>query len=584
MATTLQILSKTPTSISLRGTKNQTNSMAMAVGPGNDYETIWANAAASQLVGSDQTGSFDVTFSSGLTSNTQYGAVAFLFGGGTGEVSSVLDGTLPSPALSSVSVNKLASNYAQMNFSMVADGGYYPRNVQYSLDNGSTWTTGYTASGGSAVSGQFITPLDLVANTAYTMQTRVNTTAGNTTSPSVSFTTLSAEPTITQEAATDTSVTIGYSFAADGGAFDKTIAYTVDGGVHWVQGVTVTGGGAATGNFTISNLQPNTSYNLIVRVTTGAGTITLDDMTITTEAIASDHHLLYAPLKFLDDMQGYTIEPIGSSPAAIESVNMPQFVAWIKSTSYWTTALNNGVYIERFDAYIYKALDVYTLQVVLVGKDGATHNWRSVTENSESAFVAAALANAGITVSTAGIPSIEKSSIVPTIVEYRYEAKTVDKIYGPVETTVVTGVTGAVRAGSPGIGAGIQFDGAVFWNKVENVVDSNKTMDYLQQRVGHGGDSHYLTLFYTDGTSYAFENGGDVYEALYGITYTGTPDYSGFDYIDLTATTALMSLSKRIKKLYGSVNGQARMIYPAFGHVDYGQSGDEYGHNGGGGD
>lgn len=575
MTTTLQILSKTPTSISLRGAKDQTNSMAIAVGPGNDYETIWANAAASQAVGSGQTGSFDVTFSSGLASNTQYGAVAFLFGGGAGEVSSVLDGTLPSPALSSVSVNKLSSDYVEINFSMVADGGYYSRNVQYSLDNGSTWTTGYTASGGSAVSGQIITPFNLVANTAYTMQTRVSTTAGNTTSPSVSFTTLSAEPTITQESATDSSVLMRFSFAADGGAYDKTIVYTIDGGVNWITAGTVTGGGAVFGTFEIENLQPNTSYNLIVRVTTGAGTITLDDMTITTGGIASDHHLVYAPLKFLDDMQGYTIEPIGSSPAAIESVNMPQFVTWVKGVSQWARELNNGVDIERFDVYVYKTLSIYTFQVALIGKDGAIHNWRAFTENSASALAATALASTGVTISTAGLPSIEKSSIVPTTVEYRYEAKTVSsfygpvnggatkatKMYGPAEVDVVSGVTGTIRTG--GIGNVTAFDATTFWDSQGSHVDKNKVPVYLYFTADSTQGARGLVLErirYLDGT---YRNLRTASMASFvtvktafardGITLASMTD--GVDYIDLTP-------------LY-SKESQTKLIHQEFGHLNY---------------
>ena len=139
--------------------------------------------------------------------------------------------------------------------------------------------------------------------------------------------------------------------------------------------------------------------------------------------------------------------------------------------------------------------------------------------------------------------------------------KEIAKLYGPVTTTIVTGVSGTIRSGSAGIGAGIQFDGAVFWDKVKNVVDTSKTMDYLQQQVSHGGDSYYLTLFYTDETSYAFENGGDVDTNLYGITYTGTPQYSGLDYIDLTTTTTTGTVTKEIQKLYGSVNGQTKLVY-----------------------
>lgn len=186
------------------------------------------------------------------------------------------------PYKDTLSVNKVWDTMADITYSVPSDGGRYDKTLQYSLD-GTNWTTYDTISGGSAKSSSFIL-MNLTPNTSYTLRSRVttNNAAYIVNNDNLTVTTLSAAPTITQEAATDTSVTIGYSFAADGGAYDKTIAYTVDGGAHWMQGATVTGGGAVAGNFTISDLQPGTSYNLIVRVTTGAGTITLDDMTIST--------------------------------------------------------------------------------------------------------------------------------------------------------------------------------------------------------------------------------------------------------------------------------------------------------------
>ena len=80
------------------------------------------------------------------------------------------------------------STSATISYSTTADGGYYAKNIQYSLDNGSTWVTGATVTGGTATTGS-ITISGLTPGTAYTVQTRVNTTAGNTNGASVSFTT-----------------------------------------------------------------------------------------------------------------------------------------------------------------------------------------------------------------------------------------------------------------------------------------------------------------------------------------------------------------------------------------------------------
>lgn len=88
-----------------------------------------------------------------------------------------------------LSVNTLGETDVVMNYSTTADGNKYTKSVQYSLDNGSTWTTGATVSTGSASSGTF-TISGLTDDTSYTLKCRVSTTAGNTNGTDVTFTTL----------------------------------------------------------------------------------------------------------------------------------------------------------------------------------------------------------------------------------------------------------------------------------------------------------------------------------------------------------------------------------------------------------
>lgn len=76
---------------------------------------------------------------------------------------------------------------AQVSYSTVADGGYYNKTIEYSLDNGSTWVTGAVVSSGSASSGTF-TITGLNVGTTYTMKSRVRTTAGSTDNTNVVFT------------------------------------------------------------------------------------------------------------------------------------------------------------------------------------------------------------------------------------------------------------------------------------------------------------------------------------------------------------------------------------------------------------
>ena len=75
---------------------------------------------------------------------------------------------------------------ASFSYAFTADGGYYNRSVQYSLDNGATWTTAATVSGGSAANGTF-TIEGLLSGSAYTMKIRSSTTAGATLGEDVLF-------------------------------------------------------------------------------------------------------------------------------------------------------------------------------------------------------------------------------------------------------------------------------------------------------------------------------------------------------------------------------------------------------------
>lgn len=80
----------------------------------------------------------------------------------------------------SVAAGVVTNNTIRIDYSTLADGGYYPKTVEYSLDGGATWVTGATVSTGSATSGSF-TISGLSESTAYSVLTRTATPAGDTT-------------------------------------------------------------------------------------------------------------------------------------------------------------------------------------------------------------------------------------------------------------------------------------------------------------------------------------------------------------------------------------------------------------------
>lgn len=90
-----------------------------------------------------------------------------------------------------VNAEALDATSIKIDYITAAGGGHYRQEVQYSLDNGVTWTTGDTVpiSTTAATPGSFnITGLQ--SNTTYQIQIRVRTSTGSSTSVSTTATTL----------------------------------------------------------------------------------------------------------------------------------------------------------------------------------------------------------------------------------------------------------------------------------------------------------------------------------------------------------------------------------------------------------
>lgn len=89
-------------------------------------------------------------------------------------------------------VTDITTSSATIAYSTGADGGYYDKTIEYSLDNGTTWTTGATVTGGSAASGSF-TITGLTPGASYTVKVRTTTTAGSTNSDDITIVTISKD-------------------------------------------------------------------------------------------------------------------------------------------------------------------------------------------------------------------------------------------------------------------------------------------------------------------------------------------------------------------------------------------------------
>lgn len=126
--------------------------------------------------------------------------------------------------------------------------------------------------------------LTIAPNTRYTIGIYATNGTYNTGSQRVgNYVTLAPVATMSLDSVTDTTATIDYSVAADGGFYSKDLEYSLDGGSTWTTAATIVGSTATTGSFTITGLTEETAYTLKSRITTTAGSSNNTDVTFTTE-------------------------------------------------------------------------------------------------------------------------------------------------------------------------------------------------------------------------------------------------------------------------------------------------------------
>ena len=132
-----------------------------------------------------------------IKGNTRYTLGMYAYNGYVSTGSQRIGNYVTLPYAATLSLNTANSDNLVINYSTPASGGYYAQTIEYSVDGGTTWSTGATVSGSSASSGTF-TISGLSANTQYTIQSRVKTTAGTTTDANITASTIGpTTPTLT---------------------------------------------------------------------------------------------------------------------------------------------------------------------------------------------------------------------------------------------------------------------------------------------------------------------------------------------------------------------------------------------------
>lgn len=169
-----------------------------------------STAPTTQINSKTTTG--DTTYQhTGLTRNTRYYYRARAKNSmGWSSYSTEISGVTGAGA-KSWSVSSYSTTSIVISYTTAVGGGVYAQQMQYSLDNGSTWTTGATVPAGTTAetTGTF-TISRLTAGTTYSIRTRVLTTAGSASGTTITQTT-AAYPsggTLTVTSKTWNSVTV----------------------------------------------------------------------------------------------------------------------------------------------------------------------------------------------------------------------------------------------------------------------------------------------------------------------------------------------------------------------------------------
>lgn len=248
-----------------------TQTLEYKVGSGN-----WTTAKTI-TGGSATSGTFTI---SGLTSNTAYSIATRMTNSAGSTTGSTLSGhTALAPSQGSVSGSNTNNTTNSVTYGVTSFG--YPTTGVVYLYGSTSDTSSYSTLQTKTTTGNTtFTHNNLTPNTRYYYKCSANNSVlTGTSSSDVAVVTRPAGGTASISSYNTTSITVAYTVNADGGFYDKTLQYTINGGTSYTAAATISGASASSGTFTISGLTPGTTYNIGIRVATTAGTTAITTLT-----------------------------------------------------------------------------------------------------------------------------------------------------------------------------------------------------------------------------------------------------------------------------------------------------------------
>lgn len=296
-------------------------------------------------------------------------------------------------------------------------------------------TYGNTLSSTITVDNNSLGTLTLTPNTKYTVGIWASNGTYNTGSQRRgTVVTLAEAPTVSVSAVTTDSITISYSQSADGGYYEKTIQYSLDGGNTWVTGATIASGAATTGTFTISGLVSGASYAIQTRATTSAGNTAGSTITAQTTPAEGTTIGFYGPASGLS---AKTWKFYGAAP----SMEVTGVTGSIDSGAETVTAFDANVFWSKHTEF--ESLNVSSLEVTWGGGGGTIYLYFTDSPDPQTLVgpnaTIADCAGYGVTISGRKAMG-DYISLTPVYSPTGPTATTpIIKLYGSVRGTTTTG-------------------------------------------------------------------------------------------------------------------------------------------------
>lgn len=463
----------------------------------------------------------------------------------------------PTVTIGTKSINSIAVTYGTSSFGYPSSGNVYLYGGISSSPT--TQITSKTTTGNSSY-----TNGSLASNTKYYYRSRANNGQMNSGySTEKTAVTLAATPTVSVGSISGNDVTINYSTVADGGFYDKTIEYSTDGGTTWQTGATVTGGSAQTGSFVIDNL-PSGDNSVQIRTTTTSGS----DTPITITISIPTNVKFYGAVRKIVSIGSSSIvsRVVGSyTQPAVASVDLSALKTYLNGMGSLARYLNAGKLIKRVDVVIEK-LDTHSWKgsVYIYDSTSGSSSLTYTTKSGESrADIVSWLSPMGFTATSDAYS--DASSVMLDNIEYESKSKEVKKLYGSV--SYLYSFTGNKNYDPNDFVASFDesaFVQALYENHPEYAEEggmdfSTEVIRVIWTSTGNTWQLAFSDVPSTSGNYHIIANGKANIES-YGFTFNSPTGSSTVARI-VVENPVYKGKTKRITKLYGSVNGLTALCY-----------------------